>query len=222
MPFEPQPGEVVLFPAPFIPNEPQELVISTKRVVQYAPEGMYPLAEIPLEKIEHVGRMSERPNMVSGILAAIVGLVFVIVFVAKVLPQAMYAGTPSKPDTPAADNGDNSDDGIEGRDSNDDDPFDDGKEHKENTRDKANKKLKKLKEVSFGWPGFTEDVVVGFLFLVGGLGALFLGFVLYRKERHTVFCRVGEIVYPIEVRDSIQQNAVLAMIQGAQQALPKK
>lgn len=221
MPFELQTGEVVLFPSPFVPNEPQQLVISTKRVVQYAPEGMYPIAEFPVDRIEHVGRMSERPNAIVGILASIVGLVFFIVFVAKVLPQAMYAGAGAKTDT-SSDQGDGTDDGIEGRDANDDDPFADGKEKKESVRDKATKKLGKLKEVSFGWPGFTEDVVVGLLFLFGGAVSLLVGLSLYKKEKHTVFCRVGEIVYPIEVKDTMQQNSVLAMIQAAQKTVPKK
>jgi hypothetical protein len=216
MPFEPQAGEAILFPAPFVPTEHQQLVITNKRVVQFAPEGVYPVAEFPIEKIEHVGRMSERPNRVLGIVSFIVGLVFFIVFVAKVLPQAMYAGAPGKSDV-SAEGSDGPEDGIEGRDANDDDTFENGKEHKENVRDQATKRLQKVKEVKFGWPGFTEDVIVGFLFLIGGGIALLIGRSLYRKETHTVFCRVGQIVYPLIVRDSIQQNSVLATIQAAQQ-----
>lgn len=222
MPIELQPGEVVLFPAPFVPNEPQKLVISTKRVVQYAAEGLYPVAEFPIEKIDHVGRMSERPNMVLGVCGMIVGIVFFIVFVAKVLPQVMYAGAASKPATTSSDNSEGTEEGIEGRDSQDEDPFEEGKEGKDGVKDKASKNLKKVKEVRFGWPGFTEDMVIGFLFLIGGGVALIIGRSLYRKEKHMVFCRVGDIVYPIEVRDGLQQNAVLATIQAAQQAVPKK
>lgn len=218
MPFEPQPGEVVLFPAPFVPNEPQRLVISTKRVVQYAPQGIYPVAELAIEKIEHVGRLSERPNRVLGIVAAIVGLVFVIVFVAKVLPQVMYAGSQQSKTEAGAEGDGAAEEGIEGRDANDDDPFEKDKQHKDGAKEKAEKNLKKLKEVKFGWPGFTEDVIVGLLFLAGGLVALFVGSLLYKQERHLVFCRVGQIVYPLEVKDGMQQNAVLAMIQSAQQA----
>lgn len=221
MPFELQPGETVLFPAPFVPNEPQKLVISTKRVAQYAAAGMYPIAEFPVEKIEHVGRLSEYPTRVLGILLAIFGLVLFIVSVAKVLPQALYAGAP--PSAEAGDgSGDTPEEGIEGRDANDDDPFDDGKEKKEKLSDKASKKLKKMKEIKFGWPGFTEDVIVGILCLLGSGVALLLGRFLYKKERHLVFCRIGQIVYPIEVADSTQQNAVLSMIQAAQQSNPKK
>ena len=222
MPIELQPGEIVLFPAPFVPTEPQKLVISTKRVVQYAPEGMYPIAEFPVEKINHVGRISERPNMVLGIFGFVASLVFFIVFVAKVLPQVMYAGAPSKP---AASSGDSADgdkeDGIEGRDAQDEDPFDEGKEAKDGVKDKAAKSLKKAKAVSFGWPGFTEDMVLGLLCLFGSGIAYLIGRSLYRKERHMIFCRVGEIVYPFEVRDANQQNAVMSSIQGAQAAIPK-
>ena len=40
MPFSPQPAEVVLYPAPFVPTEHHELVISNQRVVQFAPTAM--------------------------------------------------------------------------------------------------------------------------------------------------------------------------------------
>ncbi len=225
MPFQPQPEEVVLFPAPFVPTEHQQLVISNKRVVQFAPEGVYPVAEFPIEKIEHVGRMSERPNKILGIVAGLVGLVFVIVFVAKLLPQVLYAGAPAKPtSSDSAEGGDGADDGIEGRDANDDDPFEDGKSGKdgENVKEKASKKLKKVKEIRVGWPGFTEDVIVGFLFLIGGAVSLLVARSLYGKEVHMIFCRVGQVVYPIQVRDAIQQNSILATIQAAQMAAPKK
>ena len=95
MPFSPQPAEVVLYPAPFVPTEHHELVISNQRVVQFAPTAMgagHPVAEFPLAKIEFVGRMTERPSAVLGIVSVIVGFVFLIVFVAKVLPAFMYAG----------------------------------------------------------------------------------------------------------------------------------
>jgi hypothetical protein len=220
MPFEPLAGEAILFPAPFVPTEHQQLVITNKRVVQFAPEGMYPVAEFPIEKIEHVGRMSERPNRLLGIVAVIVGLLFFIVFVAKVLPQVMYAGAPAKTDA-TADSSDGTEDGIEGRDANDDDPFEANKERKEGVRDQATKRLQKVKAVSFGWPGFTEDVIVGFLFLLGGAVALLVGRSLYGKETHVVFCRVGQVVYPLTVRDAIQQNSILATIQAAQQGLTR-
>lgn len=227
MPFQPQPEEVVLFPAPFVPTEAHQLVISNKRIVQFAPEGLYPVAEFPIDKIEHVGRMSERPNKILGIVAGLVGIVFVIVFAAKLLPEVLYAGAPAKPtssDSADSADGDKGDDGIEGRDANDDDPFDDGKDgkDKENVREKASKRLKKVKAVQLGWPGFTEGVIVGFLFLIGGAVSLLVARSLYGKEVHMIFCRVGQIVYPIQVRDGIQQNQVLATIQAAQQAAPKK
>lgn len=220
MPFEPQAGETVLFPTPFVANEPQKLVISTKRVVQYAPQGMHPIAEFPINNIEHVGRMSERPTAALGIVAAIIGAVLIIVSIVKVLPELMHAGAPSK--SAASESGEATEDGIEGRDSNDDDPFEEGKERKENTRDKATKKLSKLKEVSFGWPGFTEDVVVGIFCLLGGAVALLIGASLYKRERHVVFCRVGTSVYPLEVKNGLEQTSVMSMIQSAQQASPKK
>ena len=130
----------------------------------------------------------------------------------------------SRGERSSAEGGDGADDGIEGRDANDDDPFEDGKSGKdgENVKEKASKKLKKVKEIRVGWPGFTEDVIVGFLFLIGGAVSLLVARSLYGKEVHMIFCRVGQVVYPIQVRDAIQQNSILATIQAAQMAAPKK
>lgn len=226
MPFSPAPDETVLYPAPFVPTEHHLVVISNKRVVQFAPDAAmaFPITEFPLEKIDFVGRNSERPSATMGIVSAIVGVVFLIVFVAKVLPAVMYAGSANKP-AAATDKGSSDDDtGIEGRDANDEDPFANEKdaEVKESVREKANKKLAKIKEVSFGIPPLTEDVVLGLLSLVAGGVALLVGRSLYNKEQHKVFCRVGEIVYQIEVRTPIQQAQILQTIQAAQQAAPKK
>jgi len=86
MPFSPQQNEVVLYPAPFVPTEHNELVISNQRVAQFAPTAMgaaLPIAEFPVEKIQFVGRMTERPSAALGIVSIIVGFVFLIVFVAN-------------------------------------------------------------------------------------------------------------------------------------------
>lgn len=226
MPFAPAPEETVLYPAPFVPTEHHLVVVSNKRVVQFAPDAntAFPIAEFPLEKIDFVGRNSERPSATMGIVSAIIGAVFLIVFVAKVLPAVMYAGSANKPEA-ATDKGSGDEEaGIEGRDVNDEDPFANEKdaEVKESVRDKANKKLAKIKEVSFGIPPLTEDVVLGLLSLLAGGVALLVGRSLYNKEQHLVFCRVGEIVYKIEVRTPIQQAQILQTIQAAQQAAPKK
>ncbi len=226
MPFSPEPLETVLYPAPFVPTEHHVLVISNKRVVQFAPdaETAFPVAEFPLEKIEFVGRISERPSAAMGIISAIVGVVFLIVFVAKVLPAVMYAGTANKPEVATGKGSGDEENGIEGRDSNDEDPFASEKEAevKESVREKANKKLTKLKEVSLGIPPLTEDVVLGLLSLVAGGVALLVGRSLYNKEEHKVFCRVGEVVYQIGVKNPMQQSQILQTIQAAQQAMPKK
>ena len=220
MPFSPQPSEVVLYPAPFVPTEHHELVISNQRVVQFAPTAMgaaLPVAEFPLEKIQFVGRMTERPSAVLGIVSVIVGFVFLIVFVAKVLPAFMYAGVPDKTDVTLE--GDDS--GIEGRDSNDDDPFAKEKNGEEGVREKAEKKLAKAKAIKFGIPPLNEDIVWGVVALLGGGIALLLGRSMYRKQDFTVFCRVSDIVYRIPVASEIQQNMVLSTLQAAQQAVKK-
>lgn len=229
MPFSPNPGpppETVLYPAPFVPTEHHRLVITSQRVVQFSPDvpTTFPVAEFPVDKIDFVGRISERPSAALGIVSAIIGFVFLIVFVAKVLPAVMYAGSANKPEVASGKSSGDDDSGIEGRDSNDEDPFANEKdaEVKESVRDKANKKLTKLKEVSFGIPAMTEDVVLGILSLFVGAVALFMGRRLYNKEIHKVFCRVGEVVFDIEVQSTMQQAQILQTIQAVQQAMPKK
>jgi len=213
MPFQPQAGESVLFPAPFVPTEHQKLVITNKRVLQFAVDGNFPVAEFPVEKIEHVGRNSERPNKVLGQGAIILGLVLLIVSIVKVLPEVLYAGPPAKPAaaTEATEEGD-SGDGIEGRDAQDDDPFEQDKVGKEGVREKANKRLKKAREISVGLPSLNENVIIGILCALGGAIALLIGRSWMRKEQHMVFLRANGIVYPIEVNDTIQQNAILTTI----------
>lgn len=228
MPFQPEPDETVLYPAPFVPTEPHELVISLKRVVQFAPAStgaLHPIAEFPLDRIEFVGRMSERPNAALGILSFLIGIVFLIVSVAKVLPAVMYAGVADKGADPSS-AGDSAEDddpnaGIEGRDSNDEDPFAKEEAAKEGVKEKTEKRLKKLKGVKFGLPPLSEDVIVGLLALGAGVLAMFIGRWQYKKERHLVFCRVGEVVYRLQVRDPIQQTTILSTLQAAQQAAAK-
>ena len=47
-----QPGETVLYPAPFVPTEHHELVISTQRVAQYAPASM--AAALPIARAHRI------------------------------------------------------------------------------------------------------------------------------------------------------------------------
>ncbi len=219
MPFAPQSNEVVLYPAPFVPTEHHELVISNQRVVQFAPTAMgaaLPVAEFPLEKVQFVGRMTERPSAILGIVSIIVGFVFLIVFVAKVLPAFMYAGVPDKTEVNLEE-----DSGIEGRDGNDDDPFAKDKVADEGVREKAEKKMAKVRAIKFGIPPLNEYIVWGTVALIGGLIGIFLGRSMYRKQEFTVFCRVSDIVYRIPVQSEIQQSMVLSTLQAAQQSIKK-
>jgi hypothetical protein len=161
---------------------------------------------------------------VLGIVSIIIGCIFLIVFVAKVLPAVLYAGSANKPEAATGKGSGDDDSGIEGRDSNDEDPFANEKdaEVKESIRDKANKNLTKMREISVGIPPLTEDVVLGFLSLIVGGVAIFMGLRIYRKEIHKVLCRVGEVVFQIEVDSASQQSQVLQTIQSAQQSMPKK
>lgn len=219
MPFTPQPNEVVIYPAPFVATEHAELVISNQRVAQFSPTpegGAFPIAEFPLSQIQHVGRMTERPSSFLGIVSIIVGFVFLIVFVAKVLPAFMYAGVNEKTDINL-----DEDSGIEGRDSNDDDPFLKEKANNEGFRDKAEKKLAKAKAIKFGIPTLNEDIVWGCVALLGGVIAIWLGRRMYRKQTFNVFCRVSDVVYRLPVYSDIQQSAVLSTLQAARQAAQK-
>ena len=148
-----------------------------------------------------------------GLGAIILGLVLLIVSLAKVLPEVLYAGPPAKP-APTAEGAEDSDAtaGIEGRDAQDDDPFEEGKEGKEGVREKANKRLKKARDISIGLPSLNENVLVGLFCFLGGAIALLIGRSWYRKEQHMVFLRANGIVYPIEVGDTIQQNAILTTV----------
>src|SRR4051812_20051696 len=116
MPFSPSPEETVLYPAPFVPTEHHRLIVSNKRVVQFSPDALtaFPVAEFPLDKVDFVGRNSERPSASLGIVSAIVGFVFLIVFVAKVLPAVMYAGSANAPEAATAKGSGDDDNGIEG------------------------------------------------------------------------------------------------------------
>ncbi|HNO68622.1 MAG TPA: hypothetical protein PKI49_08925 [Pseudomonadota bacterium] len=194
-------------------------MISNQRVVQFAPTAMgaaLPVAEFPLEKVQFVGRMTERPSAILGIVSIIVGFVFLIVFVAKVLPAFMYAGVPDKTEVNLEE-----DSGIEGRDGNDDDPFAKDKVADEGVREKAEKKMAKVRAIKFGIPPLNEDIVWGTVALIGGLIGIFLGRSMYRKQEFTVFCRVSDIVYRIPVQSEIQQSMVLSTLQAAQQSIKK-
>src|SRR5262245_27670102 len=120
MPFELQPGENVFVPASFIPTEHNPLIITSRRVVQYAPLGPFPIAEFEVVKIEHIGRMSKRPLMGVAIAVAILGLIFFIVGAMKVLPAVLFAGqTKENPEEAEL-----TDDGrlVEGKNADDDYP----------------------------------------------------------------------------------------------------
>ena len=127
-----------------------------------------------------MGRMTERPSAILGIVSIIVGFVFLIVFVAKVLPAFMYAGVPDKTEVNLEE-----DSGIEGRDGNDDDPS-------PKTRSPMKACAKKPKNGQsqghqFGIPPLNEDIVWGTVALLGGLIGIFLGRSMYRKQNSRSF-----------------------------------
>lgn len=217
MPFELQPGEQVFFPAPFIPTEHNPLIISNRRVVQYAALGPFPIAEFEVGKIEHIGRMSKRPLMPLAIMLAILGLIFFIVGTMKVLPAVLFAGQ-GKANPEEAEL---TDDGrlVEGKNSDDDFPTEFGdKEVAAGALKRKAEKLKKLKEIKPGLPPITSGFVFSVLSVLGGIGLGLIARKVWRKEDYYIFCRTGEQVYTIQVASSIQENVVLSTLSAAKTA----
>ncbi|MCS6911714.1 MAG: hypothetical protein RMK29_18195 [Myxococcales bacterium] len=215
MPLELQPGEQVFFPQPFIPTEHHPLVITNRRVLQYAPMGAYPIAEFEVGKIEFIGRMSERPLIGLTVVVGIVAFILFIVGAAKVLPPTLFAEAPRS----SSDEAELTEDGrlVEGKDADDEYPFYDKEVDKGSLRRKL-QKLKKLSQISPRLPPLTGDVIWGLVSLVAAVALALLARRLYRKEDFFIFCRVADQVYRLCLASEAEQMQVLSTLQAAQQA----
>lgn len=215
MPLELQAGEQVFFPQPFIPTEHHLLVVTNRRVVQYAPMGAYPIAEFEVGKIEFIGRMSERPLIGLAVVVGIVALILFIVGAAKVLPPTLTAGAPRA----SSDEAELTEDGrlVEGKDADDEYPFYDKEIERESLKRKADK-LKKITQIKPGLPPLTRSVVWGLVSLVAALALALLARRVYRKEDHFIFCRVADQVHRLSVATEAEQTQILSILQAAQQA----
>jgi hypothetical protein len=221
MPLDLQAGELVLFPAPFVPTEHHRLIVTNRRVVQYAPVGAFPIAEFEVGKIEFIGRMSERPRKGLAIAIIALGLILFIVGAMKVLPVALYAGA-AKDKTEEVEPEETLDGRlVEGKDNDDEFPFYDKEIEKKSVAAKAGSTLKKLKQIKPGLPPLTKDVKKGLLFWFLAFCCFVPASLLYKKEEFFIFCRCGGALHRLQVQNATQQNVVLTTLQAAQQSAPK-
>ena len=213
MPFELQQGEQVFLPIALHPDEHHPLIITSRRVVQYAALGPFPIAEFEVGKIEHIGRMSKRPLMGLAIVLAILGLILLIVGAGKCCLRPVRRADQGQPRRGGAHGRRPPRRGQErGRRL----PFFDKDIQASSLKRKA-EKLKKLKEIKPGIPPLTSGLVWGLVSILGAAAAGLIARSLWRKEDFYIFCRSGEQVYTIQVQNSIQENIVLSTLSAAQQ-----
>src|SRR5439155_7052986 len=99
MPIKLQQNEIAFYPQPFVETEPNLLVITNQRVVQFGEEGHQ---EIAAREVSHIGRVSQRPLLPLGLLAALVGLPLAGVGVYLFLSVKGPMTLPAVPGAPAA------------------------------------------------------------------------------------------------------------------------
>src|SRR5207253_8340824 len=109
MPIKLNPNELAFYPQPLVESEPNLLVITNQRIVQFGDAGPQ---EMPARQISHIGRVSERPLLPLGLLAVLVGLPLIAVGVWLFLSVRGMGGTlpglpaipgvPGLPGAPAA------------------------------------------------------------------------------------------------------------------------
>ena len=104
MPFALRPQETAFFPAPFVDTEVHMLVITNQRVVQFSDDGKQ---EMEAREVSFVARTSERPLLLAGMIALLVGLPMLVIGVYLLVtagPIALPAvpGVPAVPGAPAA------------------------------------------------------------------------------------------------------------------------
>lgn len=213
MPMDLKPGETVLFPNPYIPTDPNRVVVTTKRVAQFAPPGTFPIAEIEMDKIESMGRQTLRPYMHFAVILGLIASILVIGAIAKVLPAALQAGAEQKSGDKKPEE---EKDKIEGRNADDDFPAEFGmKDDKKAQAEEKLKKLKKLKDnTKLGVPPLGA-LVMPVLMALAALGAAAGAMALRNRRQYIVFCRTSQTVHRLEVQDEMQQNMILTMIQAA-------
>lgn len=199
MPIKLRPGEIAFYPQPFVESEPNLTVITNQRVVHFGEEGHQ---EVAAKEVSHLGRVSERPMLLLGIVLALVGLPLlgtgVYLFFSVKGPLTLSGLTASVlPDAgpaPASQAGIGDDPSVEV-------PQDEAAAP-EPTSSPSNPVVTRLIGLVLA--------VLGLLMAAGGVLAL-------RVQRHFVMVRGGPQVLKITATDKIQQNQVLMVVQAAQQ-----
>ena len=195
------PDEVVMYPQPYLPDEPAELIITTRRLVRTTDAGV---AEFPIAQIDYVGRVSSRPFLVLGLVLLLgVGLPLFGFGVYEAVtsngpinsllgkkdklpdlpPLPLPGATPAPP--PAPEKG-------EKADKKDDDAGDEEGE---------------------------DDSLVGQLggiaFALGGILVMVGGVLLLRRQRHVVVARTGDRKTEVRCQDRGEQTVMLTTLSSA-------
>lgn len=203
MPIKLRPGEIAFYPQPFVESEPNLTVITNQRVIHFGEEGHQ---EVPAKEVSHLGRVSQRPMLVLGIVLALVGVPLfgtgAYLFFSVKGPLTLASLTAGAPDAgPAAAPAPNAA-GI-----GDDPsavPLEEGAE------------LPPPDEPSSSMsPGLKR--IIGLVLAALGLLLLGGGVLALRVEEHFVMVRGGIQVLKISATDKIQQNQILMTVQAAQQ-----
>lgn len=199
MPIKLRPNEMAFYPAPFVESEANLLVVTNQRVVQFGDAG---LEEMPARDLTHVGRVSERPTLVLGILLLVVGLPLVgfgayLFLTSKgglAVPTLPGLPTPGAAPTPAA----GSDDPA-GPAAND---------------DPAGEAAPAAAAEAPSAP--VDNRLIAVALAVPGLLLIAGGVLLARRQRHLLLLRGGDRVMTLKTDSKMQQTLLLSTVQAIQ------
>ena len=212
MPFPLRPQESVFFPQPFVETEVHMLVISNQRVVQFSDEGKQ---EMEAREVNFVGRVSERPLVLPGLIALLVGVPMVIIGIYLIvtagpltLPQV--PGVPALPGMPGVPPG------LPGMPGAapaaaaapaEDDPAGAASDDEEGAEPKPKKEEPST-------PG--NHRVLGLVLVLLGFVLAAVGGLLASRQRHVVLVRGGPKVIKIRAADRMEQTQILSTLQAVQ------
>lgn len=203
MPFPLRPQETAFYPQPFIETEVHMLVITNQRVVQFSDEGRQ---EIEAREVSFVGRVSERPLLIAGVIAVILGLPLLLFGVyqfvsAGPLPIPAAPGLPPIPPRPGA-----APAAAPAANPGDDTPSED-------VDDPAAPKPEPVKVANPAGQRTTGVILVLVGFVVAAVGVL-----LATRQRHMVLVRGGPKVIKIRAADKMEQTQILSTLGAVQSA----
>ncbi len=191
------PNENVFYPMPYVETEPNLLVITNQRIVNFGDEGKQ---ELPAKQIQFVGRMSLRPLAIFGVILALAGLPLLgvgayFIYTSGAIPVKLpipgAAAPPAAGDDPAAAP-------AEGESGEGDDPA--GAAAAPTSGSGVSHKL------------------LGFIMTPVGLILLLLGALMTRLQRHYVLVRGEATAIQIRTKNTIEQTQILATVGALQSA----